>query len=64
MVNCNGSSEMSMYDQNFPSVQPDSQTVKSAITSLLFAYEIKRGYEPCNIYYIPLLQQGTLLNLL
>lgn len=55
---------MSMYDQNFPSVQPDSQTVKSAITSLLFAYEIKRGYEPCNIYYIPLLQQGTLLNLL
>lgn len=42
MLVVNSSSEMSIYDQDFPQKKPDNQTVKRVITILLFAHEIKK----------------------
>lgn len=45
MLVVNSSSEMSIYDQDFPQKKPDNQTAKRVITILLFAHEFKKkGY--------------------
>lgn len=42
MLVVNSSSEMSIYDQDFPWKKPDNQTAKGVITILPFAQEIKK----------------------
>lgn len=42
MLVLNSSSEMNIYDQDFPQKKPDNQTTKRVITILLFAHEIKK----------------------
>lgn len=64
MLVVNSSSEMSIYDQDFPQKKPDNQTVKRVITILLFAHEIKKRILTLQYLLQSLLQKGTLLNLL
>lgn len=42
MLVVNSSSEMSIYNQDFPWKKPDNQTAKGVITILPFAQEIKK----------------------